>query len=103
MISLKHIWALIGTLALAATATPAFADACEGLMPEQAREMAKEARRDGNHRLAAECFRIAGDDMQADRELIRASADETPAATQKVAANVETAKAQARRLREAFR
>jgi hypothetical protein len=103
MVSLKHIWALIGVLALTATATPALADACEGLAPEQARELAKEARQDGNHRLAAQCFRIAGDHMQADREQVRASAEDTPATTQKVAANVESAKAQARRLREAFR
>jgi len=140
MVYLNSLWALIGAVALAATAVPARADTapapraevaaasqvdtvvdtvtvtasrvdsgaaathsqCDGLTGDEARRLAQQARRDGSHRKAAECFRVAGDLVQADRSTMRASADSGAAATRKVAANVETAKAQARRLRAAF-
>jgi hypothetical protein len=124
-LSAKLLWALIGAAALA-TAMPARADSvatatassvtliqstsvtptfapCDGLSGDEARHLAQQARRDGSYRKAAECFRVAGDLVQADRSTIRASADTGAAATRKVAANIESAKSQARRLRAAFR
>jgi hypothetical protein len=76
---------------------------CAGLEPGEAREHAEQARRDGNHRKAADCFRAAGDLVRADRALVRASAEHATETSQKTAATMQTAKLQARRLREAFR
>jgi hypothetical protein len=115
MVYLKSLRALIGAVALAA-AVPTFADElsevtvtatrtsieCAGLSADEARRMAQQAARDGDHRKAAECFRAAGDHARADRALMRASADSGAAASRQLSANVDTAKEQARRLRAAF-
>jgi hypothetical protein len=76
---------------------------CHGLAADEARRHAEQAKRDGNHRKAADCFRIAGDHVRADRAQLRASAVAGDVSAQKTAANIETAKAQARRIREALR
>jgi pyruvoyl-dependent arginine decarboxylase (PvlArgDC) len=76
---------------------------CTGFAPDEARQHAEQARREGAHRKAADCFRVAGDLVQADRASIRASADTAAETSRKAAASAETAKLQARRLREAFR
>jgi hypothetical protein len=76
---------------------------CDGLTPDEARRHAEQAKRDGAHRKAADCFRIAGDHVRADRAQLRASADAGDVSAQKTAANIETAKAQARRIRDALR
>lgn len=117
MVSHRLVLALGLLLGLAATAAhseelnvvtvtvSAHAEApyCVGMDRDQARQLAAQAQRAGAHRKAAECFRIAGDLAKADREQIRASQDATAATSQKMAANVETAKAQARRVKDAFR
>jgi hypothetical protein len=83
----------------------AYSDAlsCDGLPRDQARLFAQNAQRAGSHRKAAECFRIAGDLVQADRAQIRASADTSASSAERIKAEVESAKAQAKRLRKAFR
>ena len=88
------------TVTVTAQATPA---ACEGLSRREALQAAREARRNDAHRREAECFRAAGDHARADRALMRAAADTNAAAKDKAEATVETAKLQARRIREAFR
>lgn len=115
MVYSKSIRALIGIIALA-TAVPAFADElseititatrttvpCKGLSGDDARQMAQQASRDGAHRKAAECFRVAGDFARADRALMRASADSGAAASRQASIDIATAKEQARRIRAAF-
>ena len=86
-----------------ATSSASLISLCDGLSGDDARRVALQARRDGSHRKAAECFRVAGDLVEADRSTIRASADTGAAASRKAAANLEIAKEQARRLRAAFR
>jgi hypothetical protein len=119
MVSHSSVLALVFTLALTATALPARADEasvptvtvsahadaplCDGATPDDARRIAQQAQREGAHRKAAECFRIAGDHVRADRAQLRASAATGAVSGQKTAANLETAKAQARRIREALR
>lgn len=76
---------------------------CDGMSQDEARRIADQAKKDGAHRKAAECFRIAGDTVSADRAQLRASAETGEASSQKTVANVEVAKAQAKRIREAFR
>jgi len=76
---------------------------CDGLPQDEARRFAQNAQRDGAHMKAAECFRIAGDLVRADRAQMRASADEGTASAQRMKAGIESTKAQAKRLREAFR
>jgi hypothetical protein len=90
---------VLATVVVTASRSPE----CAGLEPGKAREHAEQARRDGDHRKAAHCFRAAGDPVRADRALVRATADHAAETSQKTAAAVQTAKLQARRLREAFR
>lgn|GEM_PF-2161295 len=83
--------------------TPAAATACVGVSANEARQIAQQAHQKRAHRQAAECFRVAGDHVRADRAMVRASADKGADTLRKATANAETAKMQARRLREAFR
>jgi hypothetical protein len=76
---------------------------CDGLAQDEARRFAQNAQRAGAHLKAAECFRIAGDLVSADRAQMRASADEGTASAQRIKAGIESTKAQAKRLRDAFR
>jgi hypothetical protein len=118
MFSPKSIRALLAVVALGGVMPVAHADAesatetvvvtathvsCEGTSPREARRLAKEAEHNGAHRQAADCFRVAGDHLRADRAMIRVTAETSADTKQKLAANAETVKAQARRLREAFR
>jgi hypothetical protein len=124
MVYLNRAWALICVVALAATAVSARADTaapsanapvaehvsarpasgeCGGLSGDDALRAAQQAQRNGLHPRAAECFRAGGDLIRSHRALIRASADTAAVTSRKAALDVETAKAQARRLRAAFR
>jgi hypothetical protein len=122
MVNLNSVWAVIYVVVLAAAAVPAGADPattspptaqdasalqvsleCERLTPDQARDVARQAQRDGSHHKAAQCFRAAGDLARADHALVLASAETSASASRKVAMNLEAAKLQARRVREAFR
>ena len=62
-----------------------------------------EARRNGDYRQAAECYRQAGDLNEADKAHARAFAETSAASTKRAAATIVEAKAQARRIREALR
>lgn len=119
MVARNSVLAVISLVTLAAFAVPALAEesavptvtvsastvvpACEGMSPDEARSLAQQAQREGAHRKAADCFRIAGDLVKADREQVRASSSTKADTSAKLAANAETAKAQARKLRDAFR
>jgi hypothetical protein len=112
---INSIRALVVAVVFAAAISPARADIpaatlssgtsveCAALSPDEARRLAIEASKDGAHRRAAECFRAAGDPVQADRAQIRASADSSAAAAEKVATTIKAAKLNAQRLRAAFR
>jgi hypothetical protein len=76
---------------------------CGATSAKHARTLADEARRKGDHRLAAQCYRQAGEPVAADAELAQAFAEQSAASTKKASATLEDAKAQARRIREAFR
>jgi hypothetical protein len=62
-----------------------------------------EARRSGDYHRAAECYRLAGEPVEADRTLARAFGESNVTMTKKASATVAEAKSQARRIREAFR
>jgi hypothetical protein len=93
--------------ALAIAGAPAYAaDAlatCGAVTAQHARTLADEARRVGNHRKAAECYRLAGDPVAADRALSKAFIESNEAASREASATIDGARAQARRIREAFR
>jgi hypothetical protein len=76
---------------------------CGATSAKHAHALADEARRNGEHRLAAQCYRQAGEPVAADRALARAFAEAGAASTKKASATIDDAKAQARRIREAFR
>ncbi len=76
---------------------------CVGLPRDEARRLAEDAQRAGAHAKAVECFRIAGEHLRADSAQLRVSADTGAASAQKIKANVELAKAQAKRIRQAWR
>jgi hypothetical protein len=84
------------------TAQPLVSE-CDGMTPDEARKVALQARKEGAYRKAADCFRIAGDLVRADHAQLKASAETGAASSQKTAANVQLAKDQARKIREAFR
>jgi hypothetical protein len=99
---------LVAFAVLAAGSGTAHADAkslpaCHAASAKHARSLAEEARRHGDHRRAAQCYRDAGDDVAADRALAKAFAESSEASTKKASATIDDAKAQARRIREAFR
>jgi len=77
--------------------------ACEGLARDEALRSAQDAQRAGAHAKAAQCFRVAGDHMRANRAQIRASADTSAASAQRFKTGMDSTKAQMKRLREAFR
>jgi hypothetical protein len=62
-----------------------------------------EARRSGAYRQAAECYRLAGEPVEADRALARVFVQTNAENTRKASATLREAKSQARRLREALR
>ena len=124
MATFSKVGILVGAFVLAAVIDPAHADpvgatasssvarkapapaelsACAGVSADEAHRLAKEAQQEGDHRRAAECFRMAGEHARADHAMIRASAEMSEKTMRKVAADAEVAKMQARQLREAFR
>ena len=98
---------LVAFAVLAAGSGAAHADtslpACRASSPQHARSLAEEARQSGDQRRAAQCYREAGDAVAADRALAKAFVASGEASTKKAAATIDDAKAQARRIREAFR
>lgn len=98
---------LVAFAVLAAGSGAAHADAsvpaCEAKSPQHARMLAEEARQNGDHRRSAQCYREAGDDVAADRALAKAFVESSEASTKKASAMIDDAKAQAKRIREAFR
>jgi hypothetical protein len=124
MAVVKAFWFLLAIAAVSGGAAPALADApsdapsiqrpqavdapegswsCNGASPARARWLADEAKRQGAYQRAAECYLVAGDPVQADRAFVKAFVEGNASASQKVAATVDDAKLQARRIREAFR
>ena len=77
--------------------------ACEATSASHAHKLADEASRNGEHRRAAQCYRQAGEPVAADRALAQAFIETSTASTKKASAAIDDAKAQARRIREAFR
>jgi hypothetical protein len=90
-----------GVPTVTVTAQPITSE-CDRLSADEARKVAVHAQQEGEHRKAADCYRIAGDLVRADRAQLKASAETAAESSQKSAANVQVAKEQARRLREAF-
>jgi hypothetical protein len=92
---------------LAAGTGAAHADArfpaCGATSVMHARKLADDARQQGDHRRAAQCYREAGDDVSADRAMAKAFAVSGAKATKKASAMIDDAKAQARRIKEALR
>jgi hypothetical protein len=76
---------------------------CGATSAQHAHALADEARHNGEYRRAAQCYRQAGEPVAADRALARAFAETGAASTKKASATIDDAKAQARRIREAFR
>jgi hypothetical protein len=76
---------------------------CGATSPKHARTLAEEAGRNGDHRRAAQCYREAGDDLSADRALVKAFVASGEQSTKKASEMIDGAKAQARRIKEAFR
>jgi hypothetical protein len=77
--------------------------ACDAISPAHAHTLAGEAQRGGEYRRAAECYRLAGEPLQADRVQAKAFARTNAASTKQAAATLDQAKSQARLLRAAFR
>jgi hypothetical protein len=98
---------LVAFAVLAAGTGTAHADtsltACHATSPDHARTLAEEARQNGDHRRAAQCYREAGDAVAADRALARAFLKTGAASTKKASAALDHARAQALRIREALR
>ncbi len=76
---------------------------CSEASPERARWLADQARQRHAFQRAGECYLAAGEPAAADRAFIKASAEQSAVTARNFSATVEDAKAQARRLREAFR
>lgn len=76
---------------------------CAAAEAKYARSMAEEARRAGEHRKAAACYRVAGDPVEADKAQAKAFVENGEVASRKASATIDDAREQARRVREAFR
>lgn len=107
MTSFKPLFAVIGALILAGPFVAAQAQetvaACGGISAEDARLAAREAEKLGDNDRAAECFVVAGDNVRANRAMLRAAVDTNEAAKKKASIAAATARNQARQLRAAFR
>ena len=77
--------------------------ACGATSPTHAHTLAEDAQRNGDHRRAAQCYREAGDDLSADRALVKAFVASGGESAKKASATLEGARAQARQIKEAFR
>jgi hypothetical protein len=76
---------------------------CLDASKEDARAQAQEASLRGDHRHAADCYLQAGDPVRADRAYMKAARLTAADSSQRLAANTDDAKGQARRIREAFK
>lgn len=83
--------------------SPGALESCSSASKERARLLANEARRQGAHRRAGDCYLQAGDHVQADRSYLKASRLATADTSQQLADTTDDAREQARRLRNAFR
>jgi hypothetical protein len=77
--------------------------ACEGMSASESSRAAREAEKSGAYQQASECFLNAGEYLRANRAGARAAADAAAAQKRNATASAETVRAQAARLREAFR
>jgi hypothetical protein len=76
---------------------------CEGVGPEHARLLAREASDKNEFRLAAACYRLAGEPLEADRALARHFARTSSASGQRMSDTIATARQQAREIRDSLR
>jgi hypothetical protein len=76
---------------------------CSAPSALHARALADEASRTGEHHRAAVCYLEAGDALEADRAFAKAFAVAQATSTKRASATLDEAKAQARRVRAAFR
>jgi hypothetical protein len=88
------------TAALAAVA-PTAASHCTAASPEQAREIADQAWRDGSYQVAGECYLAAGEPAMADRAFVKAVAPQAALTSRRLADNRDEAKAQIRQWKQA--
>jgi hypothetical protein len=79
------------------------AGGCEGASIERARLLAREASDRSEFRLAADCWRIAGEPVAADRALARQFARTSSASGQRMSDTIASAKQQAREIRDSLR
>jgi hypothetical protein len=79
------------------------AGVCEGVSEERARLLAREASDQGDFRLAAACWRIGGEPVEADRALARQFARTSSASGQRMSETIASAKQQAREIRDSLR
>jgi hypothetical protein len=119
MTSLRSTFALLGVLALAGGVAQVQAEeqvvtisatrveeshaACEGRSASESSRVAREAEKSGEYEQAAECFRVAGEYTRAHRASLRAAGEDASALKRNASAGMESAKAQAARLKAAFR
>jgi hypothetical protein len=76
---------------------------CGGAKVKYAQALGDEYRRKGDFRMAAECYRVAGDHNRADRMLAQVFAGSGEGASRKASATIDSARAQATQLREALK
>ena len=120
MSSLRSALALFGLLAFTGLAAQVHAEeqvvtvsatrdqeprhpACEGMSASDSSRAAREAERNGAYEQASECFLNAGELLRANRASARAAGEAAAVQKRNASASMQTAKAQAARLREAFR
>jgi hypothetical protein len=90
-------------LLCAATGVARAAPGCEVAGVERARLLAREASDRGEFHLAATCYRIAGEPLEADRALARHFARTSSASGQRMSETIASAKQQAREIRDSLR
>ena len=76
---------------------------CREVTQERARWIADKAFRDGAYQRAGDCYLAAGEQALADRAFVKAVPQANANASQRLAANLDVAKAQARQWKAAFR
>jgi hypothetical protein len=76
---------------------------CDSVSQERARLLAREASDRNELRLAAACYRLAGEPLEADRALARQFARTSSASGQRMSDTIATAKQQAREIRDSLR
>lgn len=79
------------------------APACAGASKAQALTLAQVAREQGDLRRASACFHLAGEPLLADRALAENFARTSTASSQRMNETIESARRQARAIRESLR